>query len=280
MPGENLTRIEAQERRAVVDTRSYDVLLDLTRGAEVFGSLTTVRFAATPGADTFIDLIARDVRTVTLNGRELDPARVWVDSRIALSGLEAENELVVDADCLYTNTGEGLHRFVDPVDKETYVYSQFEVADARRVFACFDQPDLKATFQFTVTAPSHWKVVSVSPTPEPELFADRTARWVFEPTPVLSTYVTAIVAGPYHRVGGELTSRDGRTIPLGVFCRASLAAHLDAGEVIEVTKAGFELAEESKLLAHAEDDHSQMVFSKGLRGLTDQTIFVFRKPKK
>ena len=117
MPGENLTRSEAQERRAIVDTHSYEVALDLTKGAEVFASRTVVRFSATPGAETFIDLIAREIREITLNGRSIDPATAFADSRIALTGLEAENELVIDADCLYTNTGEGLHRFVDPVDE-------------------------------------------------------------------------------------------------------------------------------------------------------------------
>ena len=159
MPGENLTRIEAQERRAIVETQSYDIALDLTRGPEVFGSRTVVRFGATEGASTFIDLIARDVREITLNGTPVD-ASAFGDSRIVLEGLRAQNELIVDADCVYTNTGEGLHRFVDPVDGEVYLYSQFETADAKRMFACFDQPDLKATFDVTVTAPAHWQVIS------------------------------------------------------------------------------------------------------------------------
>ena len=166
MPGENLTRVEAQQRRAIVDTQSYEVALDLTKGPEVFGSRSVVRFTAVEGADTFIDLIARDVRSITLNGNDIDVS-AFADSRIALTGLAAENELIVDADALYTNTGEGLHRFVDPVDGEVYLYSQFEVPDSRRVFAVFEQPDLKATFQFTVTAPARWQVVSNSPTPEP-----------------------------------------------------------------------------------------------------------------
>src|SRR5690606_6715197 len=114
------------------------------------------RFTATPGASTFIDLIARDVREITLNGEQVDPSTAFDDSRIALDDLRAENVLIVAADCLYTNAGEGLHRFVDPVDGEVYLYSQFEVPDSRRVFAVFEQPDLKATFQFTVTAPSAW----------------------------------------------------------------------------------------------------------------------------
>ena len=239
MPGENLTRSEAQERRALVDTTSYEVVLDLTKGAEVFGSRTTVRFTATEGASTFIDLIARDVRTIVLNGRTIDPATAFADSRIALDGLAAENELIVDADCLYTNTGEGLHRFVDPVDGEVYLYSQFEVPDSRRVFTVFEQPDLKATFQFTVTAPSAWKVVSNSPTPEPVAAGEGVATWTFAPTPRISSYITALVAGPYEAVFSELTSSSGRVIPLGVYGRKSLWQHLDADYIFEKTRQGF-----------------------------------------
>ena len=243
MPGENLTRVEAQERRAIVDTHSYEVSLDLTTGEETFGSRTVVRFGATPGASTFIDLIARDVRAITLNGRALDAA-AFADSRIALDGLEAENELVVDADALYTNTGEGLHRFVDPVDDEVYLYSQFEVPDSRRVFAVFEQPDLKATFQFTITAPEPWKVVSNSPTPEPQRHGDGTATWRFEATPRISSYITALIAGPYEQVTSELTSSSGRVIPLGVFARKSLWQYLDADYVFDTTRKGFAYFEE------------------------------------
>lgn len=243
MPGENLTRIEAQERRAIVDTQSYEVTLDLTRGPEVFGSRTVVRFSATEGADTFIDLIAREVHAITLNGREV-PLESFADSRIALSDLAAENELVVEADCLYTNTGEGLHRFVDPVDGEVYLYSQFEVPDSRRVFAVFEQPDLKATFQFTVTAPEPWKVVSNSPTPEPKKHGDGRATWTFEPTPRISSYITAIIAGPYEEVFSELTSASGRVIPLGVYGRKSLWQHLDADYIFDKTREGFAYFEE------------------------------------
>ncbi|MFI8631895.1 aminopeptidase N [Microbacterium sp. NPDC077663] len=239
MPGENLTRIEAQERRATVDTHSYDIALDLTTGDEVFVSRSVIRFAATAGAATFVDLIARGIREITLNGRSLDPAAVYADSRIALDGLTDENELIVVADCEYTNTGEGLHRFVDPVDGEVYLYTQFEVPDSRRVFAVFEQPDLKATFRFTVTAPDAWKVVSNSPTPEPAPAGEGRATWAFEPTPRISSYITALVAGPYEQVSSELTSADGRTIPLGVYARKSLWQYLDADYVFEKTRQGF-----------------------------------------
>ncbi|GAA1847423.1 aminopeptidase N [Microbacterium koreense] len=251
MPGENLTRVEAQERRAIIAPASgadpeisYDISLDLTQGAEIFGSRTVVRFPATAGASTFIDLIARDVREITLNGRPLDVSTVFADSRITLDALETDNELVIDADCLYTNTGEGLHRFVDPVDGEVYLYSQFEVPDSRRMYAVFEQPDLKATFRFTVTAPEQWHVVSNSPTPTPESHGNGSATWAFEPTPRISSYITALVAGPYEVTTSELTSSSGRVIPLGVYGRKSLWKYLDADYIFDKTREGFAYFEE------------------------------------
>ncbi|TXN28109.1 aminopeptidase N [Lacisediminihabitans profunda] len=238
MPGENLTRVEAAERKALIAVESYDVTLDLTTGSEVFRSTTTVRFTATAGASTFIDAFTRTVHSVTLNGTPLDPAAVSDGVRIQLDDLAQQNELTVVADAEYTNTGEGLHRFVDPVDNEVYLYSQFEVPDSRRVFAVFEQPDLKASFAFTVTAPARWQVVSNSPTPEPVVDGDA-ATWAFSPTPVLSSYVTALIAGPYEVVRSELTSRDGRVIPLGIFARKSLFEFLDSDYIFEKTRQGF-----------------------------------------
>jgi aminopeptidase N len=238
VPGENLTRDEARERARILDVQSYDVVLDLMTGDETFTSDTTIRFTAEPGAETFIDLIAPRVRSITHNGREIDLA-AFVDSRIEISDLAASNEVRIVADCAYMHTGEGLHRFVDPVDKAVYLYTQFEVIDARRMFACFDQPDLKATFTFTVTAPDDWQVVSNSPTPEPESLSTGAARWQFTTTPRMSTYITALVAGPYHVVRDEH-----RGIPMGVFCRRSLAEHLDADAVLDVTKKGFNYFED------------------------------------
>jgi aminopeptidase N len=243
VPGENLTRAEAQERKALIDVHSYEIDLDLTTGAETFASTTTVRFSATKGTSTFIDAITRTVHAVILNGEPLDPREVSDGVRIQLHDLAAENELVVVADALYTNTGEGLHRFVDPVDGEVYLYTQFEVPDSRRVFAVFEQPDLKATFQFTVRAPAAWQVVSNQPTPEPEVEGDE-ATWVFPATPILSSYVTALVAGPYAVVRDELVSSDGRVIPLGIYSRKSLSQFLDADYIFEKTRQGFAFYEE------------------------------------
>ncbi|GAA3620085.1 aminopeptidase N [Kineosporia mesophila] len=246
MPGTNLTRDEAAARAAAFTVQSYDIDLDLTSGPDIFRSVTTVKFTASASPELFIDLIAPTVREVVLNGTPLNVSEVVSTARIALPGVvTGENELRVVADAAYMQTGEGLHRFVDPVDGEVYLYSQFEVADARRVFACFDQPDLKSVYTWTVKAPAHWQVVTVASAVEPEPAGSDAAVWRFAETEVMSPYVTALVAGPYHRVTDELTVRDGRTIPLGVFCRASLAEHLDAENVIAITKAGFTWFEET-----------------------------------
>ncbi len=238
MPGENLTRDEARTRAGLLSVDAYEVTLDLTTGDETFLSDTVVRFSAESGAETFIDLIAPRVRSITLNGADVDVA-AFDGARVNLTGLASENELRIVADCAYMNTGEGLHRFVDPVDKAVYLYTQFEVIDARRMFACFDQPDLKGTFAFAVTAPDDWEVISNSPTPTPETITAGTARWVFDPTPRMSTYITALVAGPYHAVRDEH-----RGIPMAVFCRRSLSEYLDADRVLDVTKRGFDFFEE------------------------------------
>ncbi|WP_395511016.1 aminopeptidase N [Streptomyces racemochromogenes] len=243
MPGTNLTREEAQQRAKLLTVDSYEIELDLSGAQEggTFRSATTVRFqSAEAGAGTFIDLVAPAVHEVVLNGEALDVAAVFHDSRIALDGLAAgANELRVVADCAYTNTGEGLHRFVDPVDQQAYLYTQFEVPDARRVFASFEQPDLKATFQFTVTAPEGWTVISNSPTPEPK---DRV--WSFEPTPRISSYITALIVGPYHAVHSTYEGKDGQVVPLGIYCRPSLAEFLDADAIFDVTRQGFDWFQE------------------------------------
>ncbi|NUO35106.1 MAG: aminopeptidase N [Dermatophilaceae bacterium] len=243
MPGKNLTRDEAATRAGILRVDAYDVSLDLTTGPENFRTVTTVTFSCSePGADSFIDLIADSVERVTLNGVDLAPTEVFADSRVSLPGLAAQNELTVDATGRYTNTGEGLHRFVDPVDNEVYLYTQFEVPDSRRMYAVFEQPDLKASFRFTVTAPAHWKVISNSPTPSPTAagVADGVERatWSFEPTQRISSYITALVAGPYDEVRDEVQTRNG-VVPLGVFCRKSLTQYLDADNIFDCTKKGF-----------------------------------------
>ncbi|HEV7206597.1 MAG TPA: aminopeptidase N [Jatrophihabitans sp.] len=235
----NLTREDASARAALLVVDSYDVVLDLTDGGgkpsdRTFRSTTTVRFTAREGAETFIDVIADRFHSVVLNGVDVDVADYRPENGIALAGLADNNTLVVDADLLYTNTGEGLHRFVDPLDGETYLYSQFETADAKRMFACFDQPDLKATFTFHVTAPEHWELSSNGAIERvEELAAGKTVH--FATTVRISPYITALVAGPYHVVTDH---HDG--IDLGLYCRRTLAKHLDSDNLFELTRQGFD----------------------------------------
>ncbi len=215
MPGTNLTRDEARTRAELLEVDSYTVDLDLDAANErTFGSTTVLRFRSRrPGASTFADLVDATIRELTLNGRRLDPAEVYADGRIRLDDLAADNEMRVVADCVYSHTGEGLHRFVDPVDDRVYLYSQMEVPDARRVFTTFEQPDLKSTFTFTVTAPSHWVVVSNAPTPAPEPVdqADGGEKsvWRFPTTKRMSTYITALIAGEYHSVHDTYDGKNG-----------------------------------------------------------------------
>ncbi|MFJ8624076.1 aminopeptidase N [Kitasatospora sp. NPDC093550] len=252
MPGKNLSRDEAQQRASILAVDGYTVRLDVSSApdpaAATFRSTTTIAFRCSePGAATFLDLLAPAVRSVTLNGRALDPATAYDGARVHVDGLAAENVLTVEADCAYSRTGEGLHRFVDPADGETYLYTHYEPADARRVFATFEQPDLKAPFTFTVTAPAAWDVWSNAPH-ENVTAQDGARTWEFAPTKPISTYLTAVVAGPYH-VARDHYSRelaDGSTleIPLSAMCRQSLAPYFDSDEILGVTKLGLDFFHE------------------------------------
>ncbi|MFE7900882.1 aminopeptidase N [Streptomyces sp. NPDC057424] len=247
MPGENLSRDEARERAALLSVDGYEVSLDLRSavgedvgdGPRTFRSVTTIRFRCNePGASTFADLIAPSVTALSLNGRDLDPGEVFDGSRITLEDLAADNELVVDAQCAYSRTGEGLHRFVDPEDGEVYLYTQYEPADSRRVFANFEQPDLKAPYRFEVRAPEGWTVWSNGAGEQTD------GVWRFAETKPISTYITCVVAGPYHYVTDSYsrTFADGTTleIPLGALCRKGLAPYFDADDVFLVTKQGLD----------------------------------------
>ncbi|QUR68314.1 aminopeptidase N [Mycobacterium spongiae] len=241
----NLTRDQAVERAALVTVGSYQINLDVTAGPDASGapgehtfrSTTTVVFDALAGADTVIDIAAETVRSATLNGRELDVSAYDESTGIPLRGLANRNVVIVDADCRYSNTGEGLHRFVDPVDGETYLYSQFETADAKRMFACFDQPDLKATFDMRVTAPRHWKVITNGAATNVAQTGAGTVH-TFATTVRMSTYLVALIAGPYAAWDDTYRDEYGE-IPLGIYCRTSLAEHMDAERLFTQTKQGF-----------------------------------------
>ncbi|MGQ0775482.1 MAG: aminopeptidase N [Pseudonocardiales bacterium] len=251
----NLTQEQAVERAELLDVDSYTVDIDLTdgggrSGAETFRSTTSVSFSCrTPGASSWIDLVAAQLHSATLNGTTLDVADYDEANGIALPNLAAENELVIEADCRYMNTGEGLHRFVDPVDGGVYLYSQFETADAKRMYACFDQPDLKAVHRIRIVAPAQWVVVSNTPCERTEETDSTAVRHVFADSPRISTYIVALIAGPYARWTDEYSdspdpdSQDPASgaapIPLGIYCRASLAEYMDEKRLFTETKQGF-----------------------------------------
>ena len=240
MKDDNLTRAEAEARAARLSVLSYDVALDLAGDGDTFASTTTVRFRCTePGTDTFVDLDAAAVRVITLNGQPVPLDAFDAEhSRIHLRGLAADNTLTVVADCSYQHTGVGLHRFDDPTDGNRYLHTQFEPYDAHRVFACFDQPDLKATFDLAVEVPEAWTVVSNANVAERSATKGGQSQWRFETTHRISTYLAALVAGPYHAVHEEH-----RGIGTSIYCRESLAQYLDADEILTVTRQGLDFFE-------------------------------------
>jgi aminopeptidase N len=238
----NLTQIEAAERARILDVTAYDIVLDLTDGTGgpgdgTFRTITQVEFTCRePGATTFIEAAMATIHSATLNGKPVDTSTWSAEAGLTLTDLAAENVLIVDADGIYSTTGQGLHRSFDPVDKEVYLYSQFETADAQKVFASFDQPDLKSIYTWHVTVPAHWTVISNSPVERVEDGKIEGTKTVhFEPSIRMSTYVTAVCAGPYHEVRKV---HDG--IDMGVFCRQSMKRYLDEDDIFLITEQGFD----------------------------------------
>ncbi len=237
MPGLNSTRAEAAARAAHLAVASYELTLDLTTGDETFISETIIKFTCNkPGYDTFLDAVGKNVISATLNGQNVDTSNYDGES-IFIKNLAAENELIIKMNGLYSKTGEGLQRSVDPVDNEVYLYSQGETAFIRKMYPCFDQPDLKATFTLTAIAPDHWSVISNNPVKEKVELADKKAKWSFTTTPRISTYITALIAGPYYSVTDQYVGK--KTVPLGIYCRKSLSEHLDPEDIFLITKQGF-----------------------------------------
>ncbi|MFD3913260.1 aminopeptidase N [Streptomyces sp. NPDC058603] len=244
-----LTRDEAQTRAQFLDVHRYTIALDLTTGEDTFDSRTVITFTARAAGDTFVELKPATLRSVTLDGRPLDPAAL-VGNRLPLTGLTAgEHELRVDAAMRYSRTGEGMHRFTDPADGETYVYTQLFMDDVQRVFAAFDQPDLKAVFELTVTAPDDWTVLGNG-------VATRTEgrHWTVAATPLISTYLVAVAAGPWHSVRTEHAG-----LPFGIHCRRSLAPHLDADadEILDITRACYDRYHEKFTEPYPFDSYDQ-----------------------
>ena len=255
VPGTNIKQAEAVERSEIVKVKSYRIDLDLTTGAENFRVKTTVAFTGLkPGATTFIDCVGSKVISAKLNGADFDPQ--FDGETIYLPALAAENILEIEHNGVYSNTGEGLHRFVDPVDNEIYLYTQFETGDARRMYACFDQPDQKATFTISTITPKHWAVISnygIESTKD--LDGDR-KHTQFATSQVISTYVTAIVAGAYTSVHDEYKGE--KTIPMGIYARKSFFQYVDAENIFEVTKQGFAYFEKTFGLAYPFGKYDQI----------------------
>ena len=255
MPGNNISRAEAAERSSHLTIKHYDVLLDVTTGEETFHATTKVTFDCNkPGYDTFIDAVGKRIISATLNGSPVDVSNYDGES-VFLKNLQATNELVIEIEAIYSKCGEGLQRSVDPVDQEVYLYSQGETAFIRNMYPCFDQPDLKATFAFTAIAPAHWQVISNNPVKSVAEDAGK-KKWTFTTTPVMSTYITALVAGPYSFVSDEYKGK--KTIPMSIYCRKSLFQHLDADEIFLVTKQGFAYFEEVFGLAYPFEKYDQI----------------------
>ena len=255
MPGTNIKQVEAAERSTIVKTESYRIDLDLTTGAENFRVKTTVKFAGLkPGATTYIDCVGSKVISAKLNGVDFDPK--FDGETIYLPAIAAENILEIEHDGVYSNSGEGLHRFVDPADNEVYLYTQFETGDARRMYACFDQPDQKATFTISTITPKHWEVISnygIESTKD----VDGDRKFIqFAQSQVISTYVTAIVAGAYMSVHDEYKGE--KTIPLGIYARKSFFKYVDAENIFEVTKQGFAYFEKTFGLAYPFGKYDQI----------------------
>ena len=236
----NITRDEADARSRLLSLSRYHATVDLTGSPSTFTSTSTILFGSGAGT-TFVDLIADSIVEATLDDEPLNTSS-YNGERLGFELTEGDHVLAITAVCRYSNTGEGLHRFVDPVDARVYLYTQLEVADARRVYACFDQPDLKASFEFSVIAPAHWTVLSNSPEVQP-IVAGELGRWMFAPTPPISTYITALIAGEYHTVRSSYRGREAE-IPFSLSCRASMAPHLDADRIFATTSRGFDVLEE------------------------------------
>ncbi|CAN2211917.1 PepN Aminopeptidase N [Candidatus Nanopelagicaceae bacterium] len=255
MPGTNIKQAEATERSGIIKVSSYRIDLDLTTGAENFRVKTTIAFAGLkPGATTYIDCVGSKVISAKLNGTEFDPK--FDGETIFLPAIAAENILEIEHDGIYSNSGEGLHRFVDPADNEVYLYTQFETGDARRMYPCFDQPDQKATFTISTITPKHWEVISnYSIESTKELEGDK--KFIqFAESQVISTYVTAIVAGAYTSVRDEYKGE--KTIPLGIYARKSFFKYVDAENIFEVTKQGFAYFEKTFGLAYPFGKYDQI----------------------
>lgn len=256
MPGVNISKVEAEERAKHLSVESYGVTLKVVPGEETFYSKSIVHFSCnSPGYSTFIDAPARKIIGASLNGLPVDLSNYDGES-IFISDLANQNELIIEMEAVFSKNGEGLQYSVDPSDQEIYLYSQCAPALTRHMYACFDQPDLKATFTLSATVPNHWEAISNSPVNSKSPEGANYTTWNFLPTARIATYVTAFIAGPYHHVHDEYIGE--KKIPLGIYCRKSLAPHLDHEEIFKITKQGFKYFEKVFGLAYPFDKYDQI----------------------
>ncbi len=254
MPGINISRSEARERSSRLAVDSYEVFLDVSGSGNTFFARSRVKFSCNNlQFETFIDAVAFRVISATLNGAPVN-LNGYDGQTIFLENLSSTNELVIEVEVPYSKSGEGLQKSVDPVDNETYLYSQGETAFIRKMFPCFDQPDLKATFTLSVLAPNHWEVISNNPVKSVRPDGD-SRFWEFTTTPRIPTYLATLVAGPYFHVHDEYFGE--KMVPLGLYCRKSLAENLDPDEIFQITKEGFAYFEKVFGLAYPFDKYDQ-----------------------
>jgi aminopeptidase N len=255
VPGVNIARSEAKERSKHLSIESYQVKLDLTYGAEKFIAKSVVTFRCkTPGYNTFIDAVGKKIISASLNGSAVDTSNYDGES-LFLYNLAEQNVLAIEIEGEYSKNGEGLQYSIDTEDGEAYLYSQGETAYIRRMYPCFDQPDLKATFELTANTPAHWQVISNSPLESKDASGEQ-ATWKFLPTPRISTYITALIAGPYSYVS-DLYEGEKR-VELGIYCRKSLAQYLDPEDIFLITKEGFRYFENVFGLAYPFEKYDQI----------------------
>lgn len=238
-----LSRLEAEERAALIRVRRYDVVIDISAAAvadlDTFTSRTTVEFdSAQVAGSSFIDLAATRLIGATLNGA--DVRHDWKGGRLQLDGLMSHNVLEVEAEFAYGGEWQGMQRMVDSIDGELYVRTTTFIAEAPKIFACFDQPDMKGRYTFHVRAPKPWTVISNAPVDTVERLSGADQIVHFQQTQPLATYVTAVMAGPFHRTVDVVEGPDG-PIELGICCTASDAKVIDPEHILGLTKAGFDL---------------------------------------
>ena len=236
MTRDALTESEALTRCQRVANVSYALSLVIDGERPQYDGEATIRFQSTdPSSATFLDFTGGEIFECVVNGANYDLAprhshRIELPARL----LESENEVRVRYRNDYDRTGSGFHRFQDPEDGEVYLYTDFEPYCAHRLFPCFDQPDLKATYDVDVTAPQAWVVVANGAEDRREAVGDGAIRRHFAQLDPFSTYLFAVIAGPYvskHDTSGS--------VALGVYCRKSLERFFDHEEVFEITRQGF-----------------------------------------